>query len=224
MGVIVIGGGRSGTNIVLEMLRQSPSLDATTEVEDKLFARRGMYVYPGKYLSKCDTHYLTWDKLQQTLENNLRMSVVFTIRDPRDMCMSKIYRGQPGHDTPVLSEDATIEGCIESIEHMLSIYRKLIQTYQERLHIIRMEHVLRDPENVAERLCVNLSIEYSPEMPKFYNHMRNWYKAKRYKYIDTNQIGMWQHWAHMYDGFFLRYPMEDIFKRVYYMVKELGYE
>lgn len=223
MSVIVIGTGRSGTNIALEMLALSPDLKASQEVENKQFSALPQK-YPDNYLTKCDTYYLTWVNLMQVLNMHPNMKIVFTIRDARDICMSKLYRGQPGNDTLVLSKDATINGCLDVMKHMYEIYRKIYTAFAERMYIFHMGKALGNSERLAQEMCNVLDVAYNPEMEYFYKYMRNPYKKKRYaEGIDYNQLHMWRFWKTMYGGFFVDYPMEELFNAVNYINIEFGY-
>ena len=61
MSVVVIGCGRSGTNITLEILRGSPQLIASLEPENKNLCDGS--IYDSYYLTKCDTWYFKPDQL-----------------------------------------------------------------------------------------------------------------------------------------------------------------
>ena len=88
--VAVIGCGRSGTNMVLEILSGHSALCPTSpDPEDKRFFVRGRRFPPG-YLSKCDTDYGSTESLIALLRLNSRLKIVWTIRDPRDICLSKL--------------------------------------------------------------------------------------------------------------------------------------
>ena len=80
--------------MVLEILGLSDELIASETIENKKLCKKPL-VYSPNYLTKCDTHYCTLNGLISVLEANPNMKVVWTIRDPRDLILSKIFRSQP---------------------------------------------------------------------------------------------------------------------------------
>ncbi len=228
MSVVVISSGRSGTNMVLEILRGNSYFKPFIAEEDQFLCRRPNEVYPDDYLTKCDTVYMTYPQLKSMLTVNPNMKVVWTIRDPRDLALSKIFRGQPkseGGDCPTLAEDATIEGCLRTIEEMFQIYLKIIKDFPIRILLVKMEDVINDIIRETKRICDFAGIEYNDDMPKFYERMRNPNKIRRYSTLDKNEVKKWNNWETVYNGFFVKkgYDIEDLFKRLKVYIDYFGY-
>jgi len=202
MGAVVIGAGRSGTNIVLEILRASPELKASREPENrKLFREKRMY--PETYLTKCDTCRMTYGGFKRLLNWNQHIKVIWTIRDPRDMIMSKLKRGVPleaGGDCRGFADDSTIEGAIADLRSMTDHYKDAIEHFGDRTKLWKMEDVLKHTEKETMRLCEFVGIEYHPKMCEFWKNMRDGKKRKRYHSKDMSQIAMWKNWRTAYDG------------------------
>ena len=228
MSVAVIGCGRSGTNITLEILRGSSELDASIEPENKNLCKG--FLYDSLYLTKCDTWYFTPSELEETMKQNLDMKIIWTMRDPRDMVLSKIVHGQPkslgGDGSDRVSDDATPEGCRIDIDHMYECYNHNIQKFPERVLLVRMEDVLSDIEKETKRMCEFIGINYDQEMCDFPSRMRNPDKRKRYSSVDKSQIAVWKEWKTAYSGFFSEndYNIETLFEYFQPLVEEFGYE
>lgn len=228
MSVIVVGCGRSGTNMVLEILRGSSKLSASRAEEDKTVFNRNAKCTQD-YLTKCDTWYFTYNEMKRTLENNPDMKIVWTIRDPRDMCMSKFRRGVPeseGGDCTTLADDATYEGCIFDIRKMYNIYVRLIEEYPNRTLLVRMENIIRDIEKETKQMCEFLNIPFEEGMTKFWERMRNKKKRERYKGLDKSQLEMWRHWEMVYDGWLAKrgFDIPKLFGDMNPFIKAFNYE
>ena len=142
MQVLVLSCGRTGTNMLLEILRGSSYLKATDFAEDKTLFRDGRVLEDG-YLSKCDTVYISNSgQIDRIFQQNPNLRILFTVRDWRDCAMSKFYRGQPGKDNVVLADDATVNGCLEDIEWMNNIYDYIKEKYPHNILTIKMEEII----------------------------------------------------------------------------------
>lgn len=208
MSIVVSNCGRSGTNMLLEILRCSPSLTASEHPEDKFVFVRNIR-YPVNYLTKCDTVYYKYEDIRNTLKKNKHMNIVWSIRNPKDMVLSKIYRGWKEAD------DATPVGCIEDMYSAFSMYLNLDREFSDRIKVWYMEMVISDIEHWSKKLCDYYEIEYSPKMLEFYKYMRQREK-RRYKCVDKSQIDMWTRWKDLYGGFFAEkgIDVEGLFKSV----------
>jgi len=228
MSIAVIGCGRSGTNLVLEILRGSSVLDASPQPENKDLCGG---TYEPSYLTKCDTWYFLPEELGETLEKNTHMKIVWTIRDPRDMILSKIKRGQPksegGDGSESVSDDATVTGCLVDMTHMFMCYSHIKKNFPDRILVVRMEDVLLNVEEETKRMCEFLDIPFENDMCDFPNRMRNKDKKKRYSKIDKSQLEVWKRWDSVYSGFFSEneYPIEEMYNSsvVFNIKKEFGY-
>lgn len=226
MSVVVAGCGRSGTNMVLEILSGNSALKASEQVENKRFFRGG--VYDDGYLTKCDCVYFDVDMFNATMERNPGLKVVWTMRDPRDMVLSKIRRGQPrseGGDNKALSDDGTPDGAVQNIEEMVEKYRNAVSRWRGRVRMVRMEDLLRDMERETRNLCAWLGLAYEPKMLDFMSRMRNPDKVRRYSGVDKGELEKWRNWKSCYGGFFVDggYDVESLFVRVLPLVREFGY-
>ena len=218
--VTVVGGGRSGTNLTLEMMRGHSYFTASDVIEDKaLFAREGML--KSGYLSKCDTWYCrSYEFLDRLMKMNSYIKMLFTIRHPYDMCLSKLYRGKG------LADDSSIEGCIADMYHMYILYKRGIKTFPNDILLVKMEDVILDIEKEARRICDWLPLKFEKSMLTPHKRMRDKEKKKRYSALDKNQIDMWKNWKEIHDGFFTenKIDMEWLFDMVDPMVEYFRYE
>jgi hypothetical protein len=222
MSVLVFGCGRSGTNLVLESLRQSKDLSATKDVEDKMVFLKQIKLHP-EYLSKCDTFYAPTGKIAPFMDRNPSLKVVFCIREPRDMMLSKMYRGLKGMDgNTQTSKDATPNGLIEDLEHMDACYDILAANFSDRLFLVRMEAVILSFEKTMKEICRFCEIDYNESFRDF--QMRNKHKAARYKRIDKDQVDIWSRRATIYGGYFNgNKDIEVLAKEIEPLRRKFGY-
>lgn len=229
MSVIILGCGRSGTNMLLEVMRGHPRLKATRHAEDKRFADAGR-VFPANYLSKCDTWYCSTSALRATLKSNPDLRVLWAIRNPKDICLSKIRRGQlkdnGGDATGQQSLDSTETGCIESIEGMFVLHQLVRNEFQDRMLVVKMEDIICNTKEEAKRICAFLDLPFEEKMVDFPSRMRCRPKAERYGgKVDKSQVDLWKRWAEVYDGFFKKasIDVEKLFISVEYITSYFGY-
>lgn len=224
MAVAVVGCGRSGTNMVLEILRGNSKLKASEKPEDKKLFHRKQPLCES-YLTKCDTVYFTENEFTNTMNLNESLKIVWTIRDPRDMILSKIKRGQPGEDNKRLADDATPEGCMNDLNKMYQLFLHAKKHFSDRLLLVKMEDVIRNIREEAQRMCDFLGIPLEEKMIDFVPRMRNGFKKKRYKTLDQGQLELWNDWRGVYDGYFAKnnYPIEDLFANSQSLVENFGY-
>lgn len=224
--VAVISCGRSGTNMVLEILAGNSYFVPSVPEEDKKLCKSGI-VYDDNYLTKCDTVYMNYEQLKATLIANPKMKVIWTIRNPRDLAMSKIYRGQTyenGGDCKTLADDATLDGCLADVEVMFNLYKNVIKDFRRRVLLIKMEDVINDIVTETKKMCNFVGITYQEDMIKFYERMRNQNKSKRYSGIDKGEVDKYLNWKTAYDGFFVNYDMESLFRQLNVYSKYFGYK
>jgi len=225
MSALVLGCGRTGTNMLLEILRASNQLHATSIAEDKRVFYRNESL-PAKYLSKCDTVYVPdVGMARKLLEDNPELKILWTIRDLRDTALSKIYRGQPGHDSPTLSDDATHDGCISDMEWMYRIYSFIKNNYPQRILVVKMEDVILNFEKTIQEVCKFCDITYTNEMKSFTSRYRNANKSRRYKSLDQSQISLYKNIETIYDGFFNTHDVDlnSLFGEIEKYQQEFGY-
>lgn len=188
MSVAVVSSGRSGTNLVLTILETHKGFTPTEPPEDKFLFMRENTIYPSNFLTKSDTTYCrSYIQFKNLMSINTNMKIVWTIRDPRDMALSKINRGWDRQ-----SDDATFSGCLADMYHMLDLYQRAIRDFPDRIYLIKMEDILLDTTKTIKKLCDWVDILYDPEMNHFYRNIRHQGKKKRYNKIDKSQVEMWK--------------------------------
>jgi hypothetical protein len=161
------------------------------------------------------------------MNTNPHLKIVWTIRDPKDMILSKFKRGQAGSDgNSITADDATPEGCVEDITHMFNVYNFIKDNYPDRIHLVKMEYVILDFENEINNVCEFLGINFVDDMKNFTDRYRNKHKTKRYKTLDTSQVGLWSRRNEIYSGFFKNnaYNIKDVGCKLNNITKFFGYE
>ena len=225
MSAVVLSCGRTGTTVALEILRGSDYLSASKEIEDKQLFQRNIE-YPDNYLTKMDTTYIDKSDLTRLLKQNPNMKIIWTIRDPRDVVMSKIHRGQLNTEGRGnwISSDGTPEGARTSLRKMMGIYKHGINKFPTKIKLIRMEDMLHDTKATAQSICDFLNIDFEEAMCDFPRRMRVPHKRKRYgDKIDPSQISLWKNLNHAYDGFFKKYKAQDLFGGIDDIIDFFGY-
>lgn len=216
---LVLGTGRSGTTLFLEMLRTHPDTNASEAVEDRQFFKRDSgHEYPENYVTKLTVDWWEVSEVLSAMENRKEIKVIWTMRDPRDIVLSKIRRGQPssegGDGSDRLADDATEEGLREDLRKTHDAYQKIREIYPKRIGLFRLEDMLRSPKNELRRICDFLGLYLClDEMLNGPAVMRDEQKKRRYgNKLDTSQIGLHKRKEEIYDGFFRSYPEERLDK------------
>ena len=226
--VVVCGCGRSGTNVMLEVLRGNPVFSATEPEEDKVVFSPSRMIQEG-YLSKCDTVYFDASMVMAKMRDNPHLRLIWMVRDPRDMIMSKMRRGVPeslGGDCKGYASDSTASGAIDDIQDSLKKVSYLRPNWTGRIKVVRMEDILENPEKEARAICEWLEVDFCEDMPQYWTRMRNKHKAKRYNKNDKGQIALWKKWKEYENGWFID-KMDTLisaFDKVAPIANYLGYE
>lgn len=221
---VILGTGRSGTNIALEIISGSSHLKSPGNgVAYKFHEPRK---YKSNILIKSDINNHTVKTIKDVLDINPGMKLIWTIRDPRDICMSKIKRGVPinlGGDCTGFSPDGTPEGAVKNLRLMVELYDHF--KGDDYSMLVRMEDMLLATETEAKRMCDFLAIPFEKDMVNFHKRMRNAHKRKRYKKIDLSQISLWKRWDTVYDGYFVKnnIDMPKVFDELQDLVDKFGY-
>lgn len=222
MKVLVLSCGRTGTNITVEALMGSSNLVSTQREERLLF--KNPRRLPDKYLEKSDTVYIPNIKLiKNVLSLNPGLKIIWTVRDFRDVIMSKIYRGQPGKDCNQIADDATEEGCIKDIKWMLNCLQEIKK--HTKVFISKMEDLLLDTENQCKKICTFIEIPYEDSIKDF--HLRTKLETKRERYknkVDLSQISLWKRKDEIYEGFFKDKNLSHLFSFAKEVNKQFDYE
>jgi len=229
--IVVFSSGRSGTNLVLEVLTSSKELTYDIEYpEDKMLFRRNI-IYPNNYLTKCDSIYVDgYNQFEKFMLNNNHCKMLWTIRHPYDWCMSKLYRGRKKDEDDSLADDATIEGCISDMYYMFSIYIRATkdEKLKNMIMTVKMEDVLTNITEEAKRICRFTNIKYNELMDMPHKRMRHIeYKNKHsnYEKINSSNLYIWKEKDTIYDEFFIKnnIDLDKLFVYMNPLVKHFDY-
>lgn len=221
MGAMVLSSGRSGTNLMLAMMKGHDFFTPTAEPEDK-----GCWFSPTQvpitYLSKSDTHYvINFEFMQNFLAPNPHIKLLWMLRDPRDWAMSKIARGYERD-----SYDATFDGVVADLFHMFRLYKQVSKYMPDRIKTVKMEYLIKNPQKELKEICEFLQINYSEEMLDFRHNLVKKNLKDRYRGLDTSQIKLYKKWQKAYDGRLTQidFDMESLFKYLQPIIKYFKYE
>jgi hypothetical protein len=107
--------------------------------------------------------------------------VVFTMRDPRDTVLSirRVF-------------DTSVEGAAHIWRHAYDSYRP----YAGRVHLLRYESLVREPEAEARRLCQVLGEPFDPRVLEFHRHVPDEFRRpggeKLAAPIDPGSVGQFR--------------------------------
>ena len=207
MSVLIVGAGRTGTNMLLEIMAGSGQLRAFRPWID--VAPEFLNKYPDlindKFISKCDTIGIeSLEHLDKFINDNSELKILFTVRDWRDASLSKIYRGQSGKDgNKNMAADASVEGCLIDIFWSKVVYDYLKQKIPNRVKLVKMEDIILNSTGTIKDVCKFCEIPYEEDMLNFNDRYGNPYKKERYKKgFDKKQVGLYKRTNELYDGFF----------------------
>ena len=202
--VLVLGCGRSGTNMVLEVLRGSPRYNSPlgNRAEDRSFFQTYTTApVPIAYLTKNVTAYIqNFNQIEQVLVTNPTLKIVWTVRDPRSLALSKIYRGR-GHRHGAIT-DASYEGCVRDIAHMRDLHHQTATQFPGRSYVVKMEDLILDLDGTIAGICEFCEIPVSPQMRDFIPRYRTPDKAARYKTLDNGEVDIHKRVNEIYGGYF----------------------
>lgn len=213
--VLVFSSGRTGTNICLEVLTGNSKLQPSDPPEDKQVFKRNV-IYPDFYLTKCSVTYCkNYNEFYNLMYNNPDTKIIWTIRHPFDVCLSKLYRGRPLPKRGRISAaDATVEGCVKDLYKMFDLYKRSIQDFNDNILLVKMEDIITNIENESKRMCNFIGIPYQEDMKVPHLRMRHEGKRERYKTLDTNELNKYPEWKTLYNGFYNNFDIELLFSLI----------
>lgn len=200
--VLVTGPGRSCTNWVLETLIASNNFRTCNTTEDRGFLWNNRN-FDFNYVAKLATEWYAKEEIIEYVKNNPHLEIVFCLKHPLSLFMSKIYRGQkPSNggdgDTEQVSSDGTYQGAIDSIKHAADIYKSLDNKIS-----INVESLISATIYEVLFLGASLNISVNEQMIFAYQNNRNKYHQNRYgNKKDFSQIHPFNHLDTAYNKYF----------------------
>ena len=207
--------------MLLEVMRGSSVLQATTEYAEHKYVFRQCAQLEPNYLSKCDTHYVdSARQVSNLMEKNPDLKILWTLRDLRAAAMSKLFRGYQKAD------DATFDGCIKDISWMVEIYEHLQENYSDRIMAVRMEDMVMNFDETVHSICEFVGVPFEDSMRNFVDRYRN-VEYVGYKEIDKSKYQMYKRKDTVYDGFFATtsfdFEIEKLWESLEPYQKRVGY-
>lgn len=233
MRILVAGTGRSGTCLLVEIPRGLDVVKFSKRVEDRRFFKYENL--PENYGTKLVTAHpsFTIKNMISFMKKYEDLRLIFSLRHPIDIFMSKIRRGQKassGGDRSGewISEDGTTKGAISAIKDFHDIYNMAVAKFPDRVMSVKIEDLIVFPNTTVERIASWLGVMPTKRAYKFYEHDRNKYHKKhRYRRrLDVSQVSIYKRWKTVYDGFF-KNRKGDLLDAVFQLgeiIEDLGYK
>ena len=207
MKVLVTGCGRGGTNLGIELVRTFDHFDVTSEVEDRKFFKRADL--PPLYATKLATENDGFNNgnIDRMMAKNMDLRVIFMVRHPVDICLSKILRGRPasqGGDSTVeqTAGDGTVIGAIEQIEKMYSLCCHMQENYSDRLMVVKMEDLISNTDSTIVKVADFLAVSPTESSKTFFANNRNRYQKRRYGNTLHKNIDLYKDLTNNFEGLF----------------------
>lgn len=233
MRVLVSGAGHGGTCLLATLVR---GLDVVRidEGEDRaVFEYKVLAERYGAKLVTCNPTF-SLENIMRIMRRYSDLHIVFSIRHPLDIFMSKIVRGQKpsnGGDgdlrIDVVSADGTVDSALTVIAHFYDVYKGITTRFPERVLVVRLEDLILMPEKEVRRVAKFLKAEPTSAAFVFYKANFNKYQMRRYgTKLDVSTINIHRSWDTWNDGFF-KNREDDIRKASNYLaniIRNLGYK
>lgn len=233
MRILVLGTARSGTSLMIEVIRGLEIVQLSKKVEDRKFFK--YKEVPENYGTKLQTErkYFTMENIKKSMEKYKDLYLVFIIRHPLDNYLSKIRRGaktSQGGDRPGggewIADDGTHETAIQAIKGFYFKYKSLKVYYPNRVFSVKLEDLLLSPHETVRRVAKFFGVKAKQKAFEFWKYNRNKYHQRRYKKkLDKSQIGLYKKWDTVYEGFFRDWKenIEKAKEDMSLIIEDLGY-
>ena len=210
MRILVTGLGHGGTSPTREVVR---GLDIVKWYPGRGEEDRNFFNYerlPENYGTKLsiENDGFTAENIIRVMKAHDDLYIVFVLRNPIDVCLSKIVRSQKssdGGDGENLSDEATVEAAVAAVKRCPSIYNKIKSLFSARIHTVRFEDLILYPSATVVDIAHFLRVEEFPPQKAFdfYKHNTNKYQKVRYgNKLDESQVDIHKRWDTAYNGFF----------------------
>ena len=232
MRILVSGVGRSGTCLLTEVVRGLDMVNFSERLEDRRFFKyKDM---PENYGTKfaTDQRGFSMGNFMKVMDQYENLHLIFSLRHPIDIFLSKIWRGQKPSDggdgsREQVSADGTVETAIIAISDFYSKYVFALSHYSEKTYSVKLEDLIHRPEMYVRNIANFFQTNPTERAFKFYEYDRNRYHQERYKkQLDSSQVGLHKRWDTIYDGFFKdrKHDIEHARTMLYFVIKGLGYD
>ena len=234
MRILVAGCGRGGTSLGIEVIR-TLGIPCTAFAEDRDFFSRT--VLPPAYGTKLTTEHVnfTIENLHKQLEQFQDLRIIFILRHPFDNVLSKIVRGQPksgggDNETECVMSDGTVYGASAAVLNMHSILEWNLQTYPDRVYVVKMEDLIINPHETVTGVAAYLGVDVTNESLEFYKYNRNKHHQRRYGATLAPQLNLYRDLKNNYGGFFvdresdfslIKVIFSEIAKKYEYSIEEI---
>lgn len=209
MQTLVTGTGRSGSNLLSATLR-ALNVPFMSAQEDRSFFSKKLPAHYGAKLSTDDVNFNTAN-IKNMMDQHPNLNIVFSIRHPVDMAMSKIVRGQAKGSTPhtdsqdrQTAKQSSLEGSIDVIKYANRMKQFVETNFPNRVLAIKMEDLILDTDNTTCGIAFFLGVDVPDISPEnIVENDANRYHQERYgNKIHTDQVDIYERYDTVYDEFF----------------------
>lgn len=221
--ILVTGAGRSGTTLTTAHLRAHPDITVYEGKEDrKLFKRHLSFPYAKHWATKLTVEWFKLDTFRKWYDTREDFKVVYCVRHPKDVVLSKIRRGHPakyGGDRSdnKFAKDATFSGCLCSLSRTQELWEIACEIDEKRIFPVKLEELITKQKDVCEDICSFLGVAFKGEMLDGPKNLHDKWKQKRYgDSLANSQVNLHTNWKEVYDGFFKdRLVAADLVQRIW---------
>lgn len=222
MRILVSGMGRGGTcllSAVVEGLGIVEFIAGVQSIEDRRFFKYNEL--PFSYGTKLAIDHLSFtiDSITTSMKRHADLYIVFSIRHPLDVFMSKIRR--------VLSDDGKPDVAIARIEKFHLIYKAMVKRYPNRVLTVKMEELVLHSDQEVRRVAKFFRVVPTQQALEFCEYDRNRFHQTRYKgRLDSSRVGIHKRWKTVDNGFFKDREADILTAtaHLYKIIKDWGYE
>ncbi|GAH08264.1 unnamed protein product, partial [marine sediment metagenome] len=181
--VHIIGGSRSGTTLMMQLMGACFDFEAYATRETSIFCLKTEKSIKG-LRSFCSKHPVDIKNLKLLLKLNKNLHFIYMLRDPRDAVCSCLRRGD--------------EITWVSLRMWFYKYKKMCNYIEcDRFHVIKYEDLVTDPQKVQQHIQSKITaLNKTADFIDFYKHVvpsvtinENLNGLRK---IDSNSIGNWR--------------------------------
>jgi len=208
--ILAAGTGHSGTCLLSTVLVELKAARMSPGEDRRFFKYATLPENYGTKLGAIPEFGFTLKNVITAMDRYPDLVLLYSVRHPLDIFMSKIARGQKpsdggdaGSGRDIVSADGTVEGAISVMRYFYDIYQKTRLAFLKRTLTVRMEDLVLSPKDEVRRIAKFLKVKPTQRAFEFYKYNYNKYHGKRYGMaLDKSTVNLYTKWDSWHNGFF----------------------